>query len=159
MIQGLTTGKLIDFGLKDSLNMGACMAPAACETIWQNLSDFGRSPDDYDCIFTGDLGTVGQRILQDLLFEKGIDISRQHQDCGMLIYDSEAQDTHAGGSGCGCAASVLASYILPGVADGKWNRVLFVPTGALLSKVSFNEGDTIPGIAHAVIIEHREVQP
>lgn len=159
VIQGLTTGKLIDFGLKDSLNMGACMAPAACETIWQNLSDFGRTPDDYDCIFTGDLGTVGQRILQDLLFEKGIDISRQHQDCGMLIYDSEAQDTHAGGSGCGCAASVLASYILPGVADGKWNRVLFVPTGALLSKVSFNEGDTIPGIAHAVIIEHREVQP
>lgn len=153
-ITGLTTGRLIDFGFKDSLNMGGCMAPAACDTIWQHLYDFGRAPSDYDCIFTGDLGMVGQKILFDLLAEKNIDIHAQHQDCGLLIYDNKTQDTHSGGSGCGCAAAVLTAYILPKVAAGEWKRILFVPTGALLSKVSFNEGVSIPGIAHAVIIEH-----
>ena len=153
-ITGITTGKLVDYGLKNSQNMGACMAPAACDTIWQNLYDFGRSPSDYDCIFTGDLGLVGQRILLDLLAEKNIDIQKQHQDCGLLIFDNETQDTHSGGSGCGCAASVLAAHILPKVAMGDWKRILFVPTGALLSKTSFNEGDSVPGIAHGVVIEH-----
>ena len=153
-LTGLTTGRLIDFGFKDSLNMGGCMAPAACDTIWQHLYDFGRLPSDYDCIFTGDLGMVGQKILFDLLAEKSVDIQAQHQDCGLLIYDNETQDTHSGGSGCGCAASVLTAYILPKIAAGEWKRILFVPTGALLSKVSFNEGVSIPGIAHAVIIEH-----
>lgn len=156
-ITGITTGKLIDYGFKDSLNMGGCMAPAACDTIYRNLCDFEREPADYDRIFTGDLGIVGQRILTDLLFEKGIDIEQQHQDCGLMIFDGETQDTHAGGSGCGCAASVLAAHILPRVAAGEWKRVLFVPTGALLSKTSFNEGDSIPGIAHAVVLEHMEV--
>lgn len=137
--------------------MGGCMAPAACDTIYQNLFDFGRTPDDYDAIFTGDLGMVGQKILLDLLNEKSIDISKQHQDCGLLIYDAKTQDTHSGGSGCGCAASVLAGYILPKIVKGDWKRILFVPTGALLSKVSFNEGDTIPGIAHAIIIEHLDI--
>ena len=93
----------------------------------------------------------------DLLTEKGFDISSVHQDCGMLIYDPQTQDTHSGGSGCGCAASVLAGYILPGIIQKKWKRILFVPTGALLSKVSFNEGDPIPGIAHAVVIEQYRV--
>ena len=153
-ITGITTGKLVDYGLKDSQNMGACMAPAACDTIWQNLYDFGRSPSEYDCIFTGDLGLVGQRILIDLLTEKNIDIARQHQDCGLLIFDNQTQNTHSGGSGCGCAAVVLAAYILPRVAAGEWKRILFVPTGALLSKASFNEGDSVPGIAHGVVIEH-----
>lgn len=156
-ITGITTGKLVDYGLKDSMNMGGCMAPAACSTIWQNFYDFGRNADDYDAIFTGDLGSVGQKILFDLLAEKNIDVKKQHQDCGMLIYDAKTQDTHAGGSGCGCAASVLTGHILPKVVSGKWNRILFIPTGALLSKVSFNEGDTVPGIAHAVVIEHVEV--
>lgn len=155
-ITGITTGKIIDFGLKDSQNMGACMAPAACDTIYQNLMDFNRLPEDYDKIITGDLGTVGQRILCDLLEEKGFDISKQHMDCGMKIYDSETQDTHAGGSGCGCAATVFASYILPRMAQREWKRILFVPTGALLSKVSFNEGQSVPGIAHAVVIEALE---
>lgn len=155
-ITGVTTGKIIDFGLKDSQNMGACMAPAACDTIYQNLMDFNRLPEDYDKIITGDLGTVGQRILCDLLEEKGFDISKQHMDCGMKIYDSETQDTHAGGSGCGCAATVFASYILPRMAQREWKRILFVPTGALLSKVSFNEGQSVPGIAHAVVIEALE---
>mgnify|MGYP000913519338 CR=1 FL=1 len=153
-ITGLTTGKLIDFGLKDSLNMGGCMAPSACDTIYRNFCDFGRTPDDYDAIFTGDLGAVGKRILLDLLNEKGYDIESIYQDCGLLIFDGETQDTHSGGSGCGCSASVLAAYILPELAKGTWKRVLFVPTGALLSKTSFNEGDSIPGIAHAVVLEH-----
>jgi stage V sporulation protein AD len=157
VITGITTGKLVDYGLKDSMNMGGCMAPAACDTIYQNLFDFGRKPSDYDVIFTGDLGIVGQRILFDLLAQKNIDIYEQHKDCGLLIYDNQAQDTHSGGSGCGCAASVLTSWILPKVACGEWKRILFVPTGALLSKVSFNEGDSIPGIAHAVVIEHKEI--
>ena len=153
-ITGITTGKVIDFGFHDSLNMGGCMAPAACDTIYRNFCDFDRTPDDYDAIFTGDLGAVGKRILLDLLKEKGYDIESIYQDCGLLIFDGETQDTHSGGSGCGCSASVLAAYILPELAKGTWKRVLFVPTGALLSKTSFNEGDSIPGIAHAVVLEH-----
>lgn len=156
-ITGITTGKVVDYGYKDSMNMGACMAPAACDTIWQNLTDFERNPSYYDAIFTGDLGAVGQRILLDLLAEKGIDIEKQHQDCGLLIFDGETQDTHAGGSGCGCSAAVLAAWILPRLVSGEWQRVLFVPTGALLSKTSFNEGESIPGIAHAVVLEHLRV--
>ena len=153
-ITGLTTGKLVDYGLKDSLNMGGCMAPAACDTIYQNFCDFNRTPDDYDAIFTGDLGAVGKQILLELLKEKGYNIESIYQDCGLLIYDGKTQDTHSGGSGCGCSASVLAAYILPELVKGTWKRVLFVPTGALLSKTSFNEGDSIPGIAHGVILEH-----
>ena len=152
-ITGITTGKLVDFGMKDSMNMGACMAPAACDTIYRNLTDFQRSPDYYDAIYTGDLGVVGKQILPDLLKDKNFDISAQHQDCGLIIYDNPSQDTHSGGSGCGCSATVLAAHILPKVISGELKRILFVPTGALLSKVSFNEGDTVPGIAHAVVIE------
>ncbi len=153
-ISGVTTGIITDYGLKDSLNMGACMAPAACSTIKQNLIDFDRKPEDYDKIFTGDLGYVGQKILLDLLEEEGFQIVKQHEDCGILIYDQETQDTHAGGSGCGCSASVLCSYILPKIDSGEWKRILFVPTGALLSKVSFAEGNSVPGIAQGVVIEH-----
>ena len=126
VITGITTGRLIDFGFRDSLNMGACMAPAACDTIARNLQDFHRKPSDYDAIFTGDLGIVGQTILFDLLTEKGFDISSVHQDCGMLIYDPQTQDTHSGGSGCGCAASVLAGYILPGIIQKKWKNILLL---------------------------------
>lgn len=149
MIAGITIGKIVDYGLKDSMNMGACMAPAACDTIYRNLMDFGRIPADYDKIITGDLGSVGQKVLWDLMREKGMDISKVHMDCGMEIYD-QSQDAHAGGSGCGCSAVVLSAYILKQLEEGKWKRVLFVPTGALLSKTSFNEGQSIPGIAHAV---------
>lgn len=149
MVAGLTIGKVVDYGLKDSMNMGACMAPAACDTIYQNLIDFGRQPSNYDKIITGDLGSVGQKVLWDMMREKGMDISKVHMDCGMEIYD-QSQDAHAGGSGCGCSAVVLSAYILKQLEEGKWKRVLFVPTGALLSKTSFNEGQSIPGIAHAV---------
>lgn len=153
-ITGVTPGKVVDYGVKDSMNMGACMAPAACDTIYQNLMDFNRQPEDYDKIITGDLGYVGQRIVIDLLKEKGFDIIGVHMDCGIEIYDQETQDTHAGGSGCGCSAVTLAAHILPEIEKGSWKRVLFVPTGALLSTVSFNEGRSVPGIAHGVVIEH-----
>lgn len=125
------------------------MAPAAADTIYRNLVDFGRNPEDYDKIITGDLGSVGQKVLWDLIREKGMDISGVHMDCGMEIYDS-SQDAHAGGSGCGCSAVVLSAYILKQLEEGIWKRILFVPTGALLSKTSFNEGQSIPGIAHAL---------
>ncbi len=153
-VAGVTIGKIVDFGLKDSQNMGACMAPAACDTILQNFSDFGRDVSDYDHIFTGDLGYVGQDILLDLIKKQGKDISGKHDDCGKIIFDQNTQDTHAGGSGCGCAATTLSAYILPKIESGEWKRILFVPTGALMSTVSFNEGQTVPGIAHGVILEH-----
>ena len=149
MIAGLTIGKIVDYGLKDSMNMGACMAPAACDTIYQHLTDFGRKPEDYDKIITGDLGLVGQKVLLDMLKEKGVDITGRHMDCGIEMYDP-SQDAHAGGSGCGCAAITLSAYILKQLESGTWKRVLFVPTGALLSKTSFNEGQSIPGIAHGL---------
>ena len=133
--------------------MGCAMAPAAAWTIAGNLKDFGRKPQDYDAIFTGDLGSVGQQALFELLSQEKIDISDRHYDCGMLIYDAEKQDVHAGGSGCGCSAVVLSAHILPRIAKGEWKRVLFVPTGALLNKTSFNEGQNVPGIAHGVVIE------
>lgn len=153
-IAGVTVGKIVDYGLKDSQNMGACMAPAAMDTIVQNFEDFGRNEQDYDRIITGDLGYVGQSILFDLVRDKGYDIRKKHLDCGMTIFDQETQDTHAGGSGCGCAAVTLASFIIPKIEKGVWKRVLFVPTGALMSTVSFNEGASVPGIAHGIVLEH-----
>lgn len=152
-IAGVTVGKIVDMGLKDSMNMGACMAPAAADTICQHLQDFNRRPEDYDRIITGDLGVVGKQLLEEFLSNKGMDISKQHMDCGIEIFNNATQDTHAGGSGCGCSASVLTAYILPKIMKGEWKRVLFIPTGALLSTVSFNEGQSVPGIAHAVVIE------
>ena len=153
-ITGITTGKIMDYGIKDSMNMGAAMAPAAADCIAQHFEDFKRSPGDYDKIITGDLGTIGREILIDLLKEKGYDISEVHTDCGIEIFDAEKQNTGAGGSGCGCAAVTLSGHFLKQVEKGAWKRILFVPTGALLSTVSFNEGKTVPGIAHAVVIEH-----
>ena len=153
-ITGITTGKIVDMGIKDSMNMGAAMAPAAADLIAQNLDDFKRSPQDYDKIVTGDLGYVGQEILINLLKKKKIDISGVHEDCGILIYDKDSQGTGSGGSGCGCSAVTLSAHYLPKLRDGSLQRILFVPTGALLSTVSFNEGQSVPGIAHAVVIEH-----
>ena len=154
IISGITTGKIIDYGVKDSMNMGACMAPAAAEIIMQHMKDFNAKPEDYDRIVTGDLGKVGQEILIDLLLQKGINIEKQHMDCGIEIYDGDTQDTHSGGSGCGCSAVVLSSLILKKIEEGIWKKVLFIPTGALLSKTSFNEGQSVPGVAHAVVLEY-----
>lgn len=110
-------------------------------------------PTQFDKIITGDLGKIGSEILIKLLLDNGYDISKQHMDCGVSIYDNEKQDTHSGGSGCGCCAVTLAGYIMHNLSNHTWKRILFVPTGALLSTVSFNEGQTIPGIAHGLIIE------
>lgn len=152
-VSGITTGRIMDYGIQDSFNMGAAMAPAACDVIYNHLMDFERRPEDYDAIYTGDLGSVGQTILIDLMDKRGFDISKVHHDCGVEIYDAGTQDTHAGGSGCGCSAATLSAQILRRIREGEYSRVLFVPTGALLSAISFNEGKTVPGIAHAVVIE------
>ena len=156
-VTGITTGKLVDMGSKDSMNMGAAMAPAAWNTICQNFEDFGVDASYYDRIITGDLGAVGQKALLDFMKSSGYDITGKHMDCGLEIYDRGEQDVHSGGSGCGCSAVTLCAHILPKLMRGEWSRVLFVPTGALLSTVSYNEGQSIPGIAHAVILERMEV--
>lgn len=153
-ITGVTIGKIVDYGLKDSQNMGACMAPAAADTIICNLKDFARKEDSYDKIITGDLGYIGQSILFDLLRKEGWDIKENHMDCGIKIFNQQEQGTNAGGSGCGCAATTLSAYVLPRIESGEWKRVLFVPTGALMSTVSYNEGESVPGIAHGIVLEH-----
>lgn len=155
-ITGITTGKIVDYGIKDSMNMGAAMAPAAADLIEQNLKDFDRKPEDYDRIITGDLGTVGKEILIRLLKERGYDISKQHEDCGIQIYDDSVQNTGAGGSGCGCSAATLSAHYLKRMERGELKRILFCPTGALLSTVSFNEGQPVPGISHGVVMEYVE---
>ena len=154
-ITGVTTGKIVDYGITDSMNMGACMAPAAADVIATNLEDMQKDVTYYDCIITGDLGAVGKTILMDLLKEKGYDLTGRYTDCGLEIFDAESQDTKAGGSGCGCSAVTMCSYIMKKMKNHSWNRVLFVPTGALLSTVSYNEGKSVPGIAHAVILERK----
>ena len=153
-ITGITTGKIVDMGKKDSMNMGAAMAPAAADVIAQHLEDFGRKPKDYDKIVTGDLGYVGQEILWKLVKDGGYDISKNHTDCGIEIFDQEEQGTQSGGSGCGCSATTLSAHFLPQVESGRLKRILFVPTGAMLSQVSFNEGQNVPGTAHGVVIEY-----
>lgn len=153
-ISGVTTGKIVDYGVKDSMNMGACMAPAACDTIYRNFVDFGVEPHEYDKIITGDLGFVGHDILVDLMKGKGYDLGDRLTDCGMTIFNDAKQDTHSGGSGCGCAAVMLSANFLKQVEEGVLRKILFVPTGALLSTVSYNEGQSVPGIAHALVIEH-----
>ena len=131
--------------------------PAAKKTISDFLSDTGTKPEDYDAIFTGDLGAVGSELLCELMMkEEGMDIGRVHKDCGLMIFDRNKQDVHAGGSGCGCGGSVLCSHILSGLHSGKYNNILFVATGALMSTVSSLQGQSIPGIAHLVNIK-REV--
>ena len=153
-----TPGKIVDMGVRDSMNMGACMAPAACDTIETHFRDTHTRPEDYDAVITGDLGYVGHEILVELMEKKGYDMGKVHMDCGIEVFDRQCQDTHAGGSGCGCSAVVLSAMILPRLQDGTWQKVLFVPTGALLSSVSFNEGKSVPGIAHAVVLEQGQTQ-
>lgn len=150
-----TVGKIIDLGIKDANNMGAAMAPAAAETISSYFSDTNTSPEDYDLILTGDLGLVGSRALYDLLIADNIDISKNHNDCGLMIFDREKQDVHAGGSGCGCCASVLCSKILKDMESGKLNNILLIATGALLSTTTAGQNKTIPSIAHLVNIKYR----
>lgn len=151
-IKGGTVGKITDLGINDANNMGAAMAPAAADTIKTFLNDTGYSPKDFDYIVTGDLGTVGSSLLIDLLKKDGIDISEQHNDCGVMMFDIERQDVHAGGSGCGCSASVLCGYFLPMLKSGKIKRMLFAATGALMSPTASQQGETIPSISHLVFL-------
>ncbi len=153
VIKRAVIGKITDLGVTDANNMGAAMAPAACETIKSFFLDTGASPDDYDAIFTGDLGAVGTKLLHELLEKENIDIRNKHKDCGLMIFDNKQQDTHAGGSGCGCSASVLCSYILKNMDSGNYNKILFIATGALMSPTSCQQGESIPSIAHLVEIE------
>lgn len=152
-ISHIIMGEIVDSGLKDAQNMGGCMAPAAALTIGSAMKELSYSLDDYDQIITGDLGEVGSTALYDLLSLQGYDIAEKHSDCGLLIFDREKEDVHAGGSGCGCSATILSAYVLPKLRAGEWKRVLFVPTGALLSKLRSEEGMSIPCIAHGVVLE------
>ena len=152
-VNAVIFGKIRDLGITDVNNMGAAMAPAAAQTISAFLTDTKTQPKDFDLILTGDLGKVGSDILKELLIkENNIDISKVHNDCGILIYDAEAQDVHSGGSGCGCSASVVCSYIINKLRKRELNRVLFVGTGALLSPTSSLQGESVPGIAHGVLL-------
>jgi stage V sporulation protein AD len=152
-VTGATVGQITDAGVTDANNMGAAMAPAAYETLSAHFEDTGRAPDYYDLIVTGDLGTVGSAILRDLFSMDGIELGERYNDCGVLIFSHDKQDTHAGGSGCGCSASVLCGHILPAMLRGEYKRVLFAATGALMSPTTTMQGESIPGISHAVAIE------
>lgn len=151
-VKAVTIGKITDLGIKDTNNMGAAMAPAAYDTISTYFEDSGTKPDDYDLILTGDLGKVGSELLYDLFKRDNVDISKNHSDCGLIIYDINDQDVHAGGSGCGCSAVTLTSYILPKIKEGILNNILFIATGALMSPTSLQQGESIPCIAHLLNI-------
>ncbi len=150
-----TIGKIVDLGITDILNMGAAMAPAAIDTLTALFEDTKTSPADYDGIFTGDLGVLGSDILMELMNKDGYDISSVHNDCGKMIYDIKGQDVHSGGSGCGCMGSVLCGHILNEMKSGKRKKIIAMATGALMNPTVVLQGQSIPGIAHAVIIERR----
>ena len=148
-----TIGRVVDMGVSDANNMGAAMAPAAADTLAAHFEDVGASPRDYDQIISGDLGQVGSEILKELMEKRGLPLPEGgYMDCGLTIFDP-GDDVHAGGSGCGCSASILSAYILPRLRRGEWKRVLFMATGALLSPTTSQQGETIPGVAHAVLLE------
>ena len=151
-ITHVTTGKIVDKGVTDANNMGAAMAPAAYDTLRAYFADTHTGPADYDAIFTGDLGELGHEIVMDLFQQDSVDMTRNYEDCGMLLYDRDRQDMHAGGSGCGCSAAVFNGYLLTGLKQGRWRRILFAPTGALLSPTSSFQGESIPGICHLVCV-------
>ena len=156
-ITHVTTGKIVDKGVTDANNMGAAMAPAAYDTLCALFRDTRTKPKDYDLIVTGDLGRLGHQIVSDFFARDGLPLGERYTDCGLLLYDIESQDMHCGGSGCGCSASVLCGYLLRGMREGKWNRIIFAPTGALLSPTTTFQGESIPGICHAVVFSnHKE---
>lgn len=156
VVEAATIGTIRDLGISDANNMGAAMAPAAFETIRQHMEDLNTAPEDYDLIVTGDLGKIGKEIIRDQFYRIGVDLSSRYDDCGVLLFDCEKQDIHAGGSGCGCSAIVLCGHLLDQIQMGKLNRLLFCGTGALLSPTSTQQGQSIPGICHAVSICRKE---
>ena len=148
----VTCGRIVDKGITDANNMGAAMAPAAYDTLSAFFRDTGTAPEDYDLIITGDLGKLGHEIVRDLFRRDGVELGSRFLDCGLLLYDLKGQDMHAGASGCGCSASVFNGYLLSGLREGRWRRIVFAPTGALLSPTSAFQKESIPGICHAVCI-------
>ena len=153
-ITHITPGKIVDMGIKDANNMGAAMAPAALDTLITHLKDTGRKPSYYDAIITGDLGHVGKEIVTEMASSKGYNIKANYNDCGVLIFDKQKQDTHAGGSGCACCGTVFSGYFFKQLKDKKINRILLIATGALTNSTSSQQGESIPGIAHAIAIEN-----
>ena len=152
-ITAVTCGKIVDKGICDVNNMGAAMAPAAYDTLSAHFQATGTRPADYDLVLTGDLGVLGHQIVTEFFEQDGVDMSKNYQDCGMLLYDIEKQDMHAGASGCGCSASVLCGFMLRQMAEKRLKKILFAPTGALLSPTSSFQGESIPSICHALTIE------
>ncbi|MBE6850043.1 MAG: stage V sporulation protein AD [Ruminococcus sp.] len=157
-VRGGCIGKIVDYGISDANNMGAAMAPAAADTIFRYLQDTGTAPEDYDCVVTGDLGNIGSSLLLELLRAQGVNLAVQHRDCGAMMFDEHSQDTHAGGSGCGCAASLLCGHFLPQLERGEIRRMLFAATGALLSPMSAQQGESIPCISHLVALTAEGVE-
>lgn len=148
-----TVGKVVDMGVSDPNDMGGAMAAAASETIWQHLQDTERTPNDYDLILTGDLGEVGSASALRLLKQTGVDISAVHRDCGLLIFDRARPEVHAGGSGCACSGLIFCGPVYQRLSAGELRRVLLVATGSLHSPCSVQQGQSIPGVAHAVAVE------
>ena len=157
-IRSATIGKIQDMGISDLNNMGAAMAGAAYDTLTRHFKHTASHAEDYDLIITGDLGQVGSEMLYELLRRDGISIEKRHRDCGLLLFDRERQDVHAGGSGCGCSAAMMCGHFLRLVENGTLERILFCATGALMSPTMVQQGGTIPGIAHAVEITSRASQ-
>lgn len=153
-ITHVTPGKIIDMGIKDGNNMGAAMAPSLADTLTTHLQDTGRSPNYYDAIISGDLGYVGKDIAIDLLKNNGYNIKNNYNDCGVLIFDKDTQDTHSGGSGCACCGTVFSGYFFKQLKERKIKRILLIATGALMNSTSSQQGESIPGIAHAISIEN-----
>lgn len=151
-ITSATVGRIVDYGVTDTNNMGAAMAAAACDTLVTHFKETGFSPCDYDLIISGDLGTLGSRILKDLTWEKGFDIEEQHVDCGEMVYNINEKE-YQGGSGAGCSSMTFCSYFYRRLKEKKFKKILLMTTGALLSPASAQQGESIPGIAHAVVVE------
>ena len=153
-ITHVTPGKIIDMGIKDGNNMGAAMAPSFADTLTTHFQDTGRSPNYYDAIISGDLGYVGKEIAIDLLKTNGYNIKDNYNDCGVLIFDKKTQDTHSGGSGCACCGTVFSGYFFKQLKERKMKKILLIATGALMNSTSSQQGESIPGIAHAISIEN-----
>ena len=151
-LRNATIGTIVDAGIKDANNMGAAMAPAAFETLRAHFDDLHRAPEDYDLTVTGDLGKLGSELVRELFSREGVRLKERYQDCGVLIFDTEKQDVHCGGSGCGCSASVLCGYLLNKLRSGEIKNLLVCGTGALLSPLSTQQGESIPAVCHAVAI-------
>ena len=152
-ITHITPGKIVDMGIKDANNMGSAMAPAAIDTLIAHLTDTSRSPDYYDAIITGDLGYIGRDIVLEIANSKGYNLKNNYNDCGILIFDKNKQDTHSGGSGCACSATVFSGYLYKELKNKRLKKLLLITTGALTNSTTSQQGESIPGIAHAVSIE------